>query len=311
MNNRADWLRDKKWGIFTHYLHGCQNSPEWTNNQGRGTTDWNECVEEFNPDLLAKQLHELGASYLGFTINQRTKYMCAPNDTYNRITGYKPGEACSHRDLIEDVYQAINKYHIDLMLYSSGDGPVDDPIAGPAMGFSSYEDKVTTDYVEKWASVLREYSLRYGKKVKAWLVDGCYEFIGYNGQMHAVLADALRAGNPDALVTVNHQLMHLTEQYSDCEDFICGEMNSFTTLPTERFIQGKQLHLWSFLGIPPMGMDENCGWNRARSKYTGEYLKHYVTSINNVGGAVTIDVCLNRDGSIDPVQYDVLKWLTK
>jgi hypothetical protein len=102
---------------------------------GKAPTSWNDCVNELDVGLIASQLKEAGAGYLFFTLMQGTQYLCAPNDTYNKITGYRPGEAASERDLINDLYNALNPFNIDLYLYYTGDGPFRDPVAGPAFGF--------------------------------------------------------------------------------------------------------------------------------------------------------------------------------
>lgn len=69
-------------------------------------------------DFWAKQLQELGCGFFGITMMQVTKTMLAPNASYDRITGYNPGEACAERDLVMDLSDELKKYDIDLMLYS-------------------------------------------------------------------------------------------------------------------------------------------------------------------------------------------------
>jgi hypothetical protein len=54
-------------------------------------------------------MKETGAGYVIFTIMQQQRFMIAPNETFNRLTGYKTGEACSSRDLIEELYQTLHK----------------------------------------------------------------------------------------------------------------------------------------------------------------------------------------------------------
>lgn len=41
---------------------------------------------------------------------QCERYMCAPNDTYDQITGFKPGEACAERDHIGDLLDALRSF---------------------------------------------------------------------------------------------------------------------------------------------------------------------------------------------------------
>ena len=308
MTHKTDWFRDKKWGMFIHLLNGVQNSPGRAANMGAGSTDWSEYIEKLDADFIADQIAEVNAGYLCLTIMQRSKHMLAPNATYDRVTGYGPGEACARRDFIEDMYQALSRRGVDLFLYYTGDGPLDDPQAGKAFGYTSQNDKVPLEFVQKWAGVVEEYSRRYGKKVRAWWADGCYAFIGYDEPKLKIMADAMKAGNPDALVALNIGVEKRVSAYSISDDFTTGEMNDFTDLPDSRFIGGSQWHTLSFLGIPPDGSPYN-GWCQPGVKYTGEYMRDYVTKVNERGGVVTIDVCMFRDGHIDKDQMEVLRAL--
>ena len=311
MAHKTDWFRDKKWGMFIHLLNGVQNSPGRAANMGAGSTDWSEYIEKLDADFIADQVAEVNAGYLFLTIMQGSKHMLAPNETYDRITGYKPGEACAKRDFVDDMYQALSKRGIDLLLYYTGSGPVYDPVAGPAFGYSNIEtQKVTVEFVQKWADMAREYSVKYGKKVRAWWADGCYPVFGYDEPKLKIIADAMRAGNPDTLVALNYinAVGEAVSEHSINDDFTAGEMNEFKDVPENRFIGGAQWHTLSFLGIPPDGIAYN-GWCQPGSRYTGEYMRDYVTKVNERGGVVTIDVCMFRDGHIDKEQMDVLRAL--
>ena len=308
MSHKTDWFYNKKWGVFIHLLDATQNNPNRAANMGAGKTDWSEYIDSLDADLIAGQIAEANAGYLCLTVMQRSKNMLAPNETFNRITGYKTGEACAKRDFIDDMYKALNKHGIDLLLYYTGDGPLDDPQAGKAFGYTSQNDKVPMEFVQKWADVVREYSIRYGSKVKAWWADGCYSFIGYDEPRLKIMAEALRAGNPDALVALNRGVEARVSAYSEHDDFTTGEMNDFTDLPDSRFISGAQWHTLSFLGVPPDGNIYN-GWCQPGVKYTGEYMRDYITKVHERGGVVTIDVCMFRDGRIDKDQMNVLRKL--
>ncbi|MCL2814791.1 MAG: hypothetical protein FWD23_09350 [Oscillospiraceae bacterium] len=308
MAHKTDWFHDKKWGMFIHLLDGVQNNPGRAANMGKGKTDWSGYIDSLDADFIASQIAEVNAGYLCLTIMQRSKYMLAPNTTYDRITGYKPGEACAKRDFIEDIYSALNKRGIDLLLYFTGDGPLDDPQAGGSFGYVSQNDKVSAEFVSKWAGVVEEYSKKYGAKVRGWWADGCYAFIGYDEEKLKIMADALRAGNRDALVALNLGVEKRVSAYSVSDDFTTGEMNDFTDLPDSRFIGGAQWHTLSFLGVPPDGNIYN-GWCQPGTKYTGAYMRDYITKVNGRGGVVTVDVCMFRDGHIDEDQMNVLRAL--
>ena len=106
--NAIDRFYSRKWGVFNHYITTLQNNPESEHSYGRQTS-WDENVKEFDTEHLAKTLHEMGAGHYIIVIMQGYKYMIAPNATFDRIAGTVPGEACSTRDLIEDLYASLSK----------------------------------------------------------------------------------------------------------------------------------------------------------------------------------------------------------
>jgi NedA-like, galactose-binding domain/Alpha-L-fucosidase len=294
MNPNTDWFQKAGYGVFVHYLAGLQNSREQIHSLGR-ETPWDECVREFDTERFADTMAEVGAGYVIFTVMQVSRFMIAPNATYDRITGYRPGEACATRDLIEDLYQSLSKRKIPLMLYYTGDGPRADPRAAPAF---EWQSPVTKEFVEKWASVAREYGERYGEKVVGYWTDGCYPFIGYDEEKLGILADALKAGNPKRIVALNRGVDPQVMSYTPHEDFTCGEQNRFFDMPVTRFLDGEQWHILSFMGT---------GWGQPGSQYTKRELAEYVFDVSQRGGVVSIDVLLFRDGSLDRSQVEVLK----
>ena len=203
----TEWFASRKWGIFTHCFHF--GNDNFIKSRGGPVPEYNEFINNFDTEKFARALNETNCGYLMFTMGQGQKYWCAPNENFNRITGYKTGEACSRRDLIEDLLNALEKYDIPLFLYFTGDGPYADPKAGKAMGFcpdGTIEGRqyITEKFIKNWGSVLREYSLRYGNRVKGWWVDGCYDFFGYTDEFLNELKKCARAGNPDALCAFNN-----------------------------------------------------------------------------------------------------------
>lgn len=308
--HKTDWFYNKRWGVFNHYLYGAQLDPEHPGKAASELYGWNEYVNKFDTDLLAKQLHEAGAGYYIITIMQRSQYMLAPNETYNKITGYKPGEACCERDLIADLIKSLDKYDIPLGLYYTGDGPLNDPKAGKSMGnFTEIpgehpKDPVSVEFVTKWASVAAEYSKRYGDKIKLWWVDGCYDFNGYDEEKLAIMAAGVKAGNPNALVSLNCGVKgDRVYGYSLSDDFTTGEMLSFEDVPDQRFIDGAQWHTLSYLS--PVN------WGAPGTRYDGAYMRDYVNRVHEKGGVVSIDCAVRVDGSIDPEQLEVLKAINK
>ncbi len=302
-NPNTDWFSKAGYGVFVHYLEDLQNAPDQLHSLGRRTT-WDQCVHDFDTKRFGQAMADAGAGYVIFTMHQRTRFLIAPNATFDRLTGYRPGEACATRDLVEDLYQALHAHNIPLMLYWTGDGPREDARAAAALG---WKEPVPTDYVRKWASVVQEYGERYGDKVAGWWVDGSYRFIGYDQAKLGILATALKAGNARRIVAFNPGVEDKVRPYSRHEDFTCGEQNTFLDQPVSRWIDGEQWHILSFLG----GGSSRIGaaWAMPGVKYSKQELVDYIFAVNQAGGVVSIDAMLFRDGGLDRSQMEVLKAL--
>jgi hypothetical protein len=298
-NPNTDWFQQAGWGVFVHYLESLQNNPAELHSLGKKTS-WDECVNEFDVEKFAEQIVQTRAGYVVFTMQQRTRFIVAPNSTFDRLTGYRPGEACSTRDLVDALYQALHPRGIALLLYWTGDGPRDDLQAAKALGWTEQQSEA---YVRHWASVVREYGERYGDKVKGWWVDGCYPWIGYDETKLGIMAEAVMAGGPQRIIALNVGVQDKVRAYTKWEDFTTGEQNEFKDVPESRWVGGEQWHILSFLGC------SHQGWGTPGAKYKKSELADYVRKVNERGGVVSIDAMLYRDGGLDRSQLELLKAL--
>ena len=304
MAHITDKLFNKKWGIFTHFLARSEEN----------AVTWAQRVNAVDTDYIAKTLHEIKAGYYCITMMQGWKFMIAPNETFDRITGNAPGEACSQRDLPLDLYHSLQKYGIDLYLYFTGDGPYKDLKEGSAFGFAAPRaGGVTEEFVTKWAGVLREYAVRYGDKVEGWWVDGCYRGtyewgdFRFNEGLVKIYYNAIKAGNPQALTAFNDGVKpELVREYP-FSDFTGGEQNDFTVIPPARFIDGAQAHILAPLGTAPGAGSED--WGKKGCKRNAEYISGYINKVNANGGVVTVDVHLSPENRFDDEQLDLLRSL--
>ena len=293
----------RRWGVFTHFLYGAPGSQINTAAECR---DWNLAVNNFDAEKLARQLKEAGAGYYFITVMQGQKYMIAPNEMFDSICGTQPGEACAKRDLIADLYASLSKYDIDLCLYFTGDGPWKDEVCGPKFGFSHPRGTVTMDFVKKWSSVLAEYANRYGDKIKAWWIDGCYDHFGYNDENLKLYYDAVKGGNPNALVTFNNGVKEDFCKWCKWEDYTAGEFNDLSIVPQKAFYSGSRAHI-----LAPLGVAET-QWGRWRQRgvsHDNQYLKDYVSAVNRAGGFVTIDIFIDENGNLDEEQLHTIQGL--
>lgn len=286
-----------RWGIFTHFLYG---DPGELYSEKGGSDYWNRRVENFDTDRIADRLYDAGAQYYFITVMQGQKYMIAPNKTFDKICGTNPGEACANRDLIADLYDSLSRYNIDLCLYYTGDGPWLDPECGVKMGLTNPRGKVSDTFVRNWANVLAEYAEKYGNKIKAWWFDGCYDWLlEYNNEKLTCYYDAVKYGNPDVKVAFNNGVKDQCCKYYIKEDYTAGEFNDLNVIPNKAYYDGARAHI-----LAPMGSHS---WHSKGLRYSGEYLKKYVTDVNNAGGMVTLEMYIDDNGELDDEQLAAAK----
>ncbi len=313
MKNPAEFLAEKKWGVFSHYLYHSVCKPGEIHNRGVGEISWNDAVNMFDVERVAYTLHKMNAGYYFITLQQGTRHMLAPNETYDKIAGTLPGEACAKRDLPMELAHELEKYGIDLCLYYTGDGPHSDPEIGPKFGFTGSAGEgrhVDRDFCEKWASVASEYAERYGSLVKAWWMDGFYEdFFGYTNELRGIYHKAIKKGNPDAAVAFNNGVKDGFWRVYPEEEFICGEFNDFLLIPYNKYIEGAQAHVLAPLGYDRENLNVGYGWSQPGVRHTKEYMRDYIRRVSQVGGAVSVDILTHIDGSFDVEQEAVMRWV--
>lgn len=203
--DKKEWFSSRKWGLF----HSCL--PSWNNHyypNQKTYKSFNDRINNFDVDKYAKAISELNPGYLFFTIMHNSQYMCAPNNTFDQITGYTPGEACSERDLILDLITALEKYDIPLFLSIDAIGPIKNAYAADKFGYYDIVSQyVGEDFIEKWSAVIREYAVRYKEKIHGWMFRCSYDrlgFAGHDDDFFKAFNDAVRSGNKNALIAFNN-----------------------------------------------------------------------------------------------------------
>ena len=124
-----------------------------------------------------------------------------------------------------DLYKSLHPRGIRLMLYLPCQVPNRDAGAQEAFGLprGAKDQPVDLAFAEKWAEVIREWSVRYGDRVAGWWFDGGYEWIGFHDEIADLYADAARSGNPEAIVTFNPGVKLI--RWTRAEDYTAGELN--------------------------------------------------------------------------------------
>lgn len=302
LNPNTQWLRDAKWGLFAHYLVHMPSAPV---PDDMTPEKWNKKVNSFKVKELADQLTALKTPYFFITIGQGGGYYCSPNKKYEEFFG--PGEGrLSSRDLVLDLAKELTSRGIKMCVYL------------PAVGRGE-----PAKVQEMWREVIAEWSLRWGKLVSAWWIDGA---VFQEPEVYKAYTGAFKAGNEDAIIAYNvgpvgmnrQQLLPVTEY----EDFLAGECDyvlpTCATIPGDlgkHFnyyaksdyyrgpdISGDQLHFLNFLGE---------WWGTGEPRFSDELVISWTRHINENQGAVTWDLPLSDSGIISDKYFRQIKALAK
>lgn len=314
-SDNTEWLARCGWGVFCHYL---ADSPGFAGGSHITSEAWNRQVDAFDVPGLGRQLESVGVPYFFITIGQNSGYFLSPNAVYDELVGIRPSK-CSQRDLVADLYDELHPKGIDLLVYLPSGAPAKDPVAVSQLewewGFEGgwpegwgarRSGKRLAGFQTKWEAVIREWSLRWGSKVRGWWIDGCY----FADEMyrHATapnfrsFAAALKAGNPQALVAFNPGVLLPVICHSEHEDYTAGEIAE--ALPEcpgawmERNGHLARYHILSYLG-------EN--WCRGKPRFPTSLVAGYTQHIVGKGGAITWDVPIQEHGLIPEIYLDQLR----
>jgi hypothetical protein len=306
--DRAAFMRQARWGIMTHYLADWIARRE-SFNGGRMTVEkWNQLVDGFDVEALAKNVESVGAGYYLLSIGQNSGFYLSPNATYDKFVGNEPSK-CSRRDLVADVYEPLNRRGIRLMVYLPSGAPNGDRPAREALQWQNGAFR-NREFQIKWESVIREWSMRWGTRVSGWWFDGCY----WPNTMYRTedepnfksFAAAARAGNPNSALAFCPGVVYRTISITTHEDYIAGEVSDITKWDLRRnsgsFVDGSQLHVLSYLGER---------WGGGNPRYTVEQVVEFSKKVVAAGGAITWDVPTRNDGTFAPEFIEQLSAIGK
>ena len=290
--DRAAWMREARWGVMTHYL------ADWKAREFKldmNVEQWNKLVDGFDTEGLARQLESAGAGSYLITIGQNSGYYLSPNATYDKIVGIQPSK-CSRRDLVADLYAALQKRGIKLMVYLPSGAPAGDSVANKALEWRNgpYPHR---EFQLKWEQVIREWAERWGNKVAGWWFDGCYfpnsMYRSGDAPNFASFAAAARAGNPNRALAFNPGVVYRILSVTPHEDYTAGEIDQPDRVSIRRSADGKvdgtQIQMLSYLGKT---------WGLGEPRFTAEQVAAHSRNVWNAGGAVTWDVPVQLNGTI-------------
>jgi hypothetical protein len=305
--DKTQWFADCGWGVFSHWLGAPASSDGGAELSSEA---WNDRVDAFDIEGLAQQLESISAPYLFITIGQNSGHFLSPNATYDEIVGIDPSK-CSRRDLVGDLYDVLQPRGIELLVYLPSGAPGADPVAVSALewewGFpGSWPHDWTPPkrevrlvaFQRNWEAIIREWSTRWGEKVRGWWIDGCY----FADQMYrhddepsfASFAAAMRAGNPDSLVTFNPGLRLPVICHSSVEDYTAGELMEFLPECPGAWLERKD-HKARYHSLCYLGED----WGKGDApRFPNELVAGYTKHVLSKGGVMSWDVPVEFSGLI-------------
>jgi hypothetical protein len=299
---RADttWFKACRWGVLACYLADTASNLQPI---ALSAAAWNERVDRFDVAALAAQLAALRVPYLILSLGQNSGHYLAPNAAYDRIVGRSPSHL-SRRDIIAELAAALHPHRIPLLVYLPATAPRNDALAKARLEGATGEHG--PDMRRHWEDVCREWALRWGPAIAGWWIDGPYDAPAYqqpDAPNYRSLAEALKAGNPDAIVCFNNGLRTPIYSITEYEDYTPGEIErDLTVAPGMRmdpprldaypeFVNGARLHALTIMGE---------WWGQGPVRFPDELTIGYTKFINRRGGVVTWDVPIRPDGTLDP-----------
>jgi hypothetical protein len=303
--DRAAWMHDAKFGVMTHYL------ADWiaqTTHEPMSIERWNRLVDGFDVERMGDQLKSVGAAYYIISIGQNSGYYLSPNAVYDKLTGITPSKL-SKRDLVSDMYEALHKRGIRLMVYLPSGAPAGDKTADAALEWRNgpYRNR---EFQQKWEQIIREWSVRWGKKVEGWWFDGCYwpntMYRTTDAPNFASFGAAARAGNPATAVAFNPGVIHRLISITPYEDYIAGEIDDPDKISIRRAVDGKQdgaqLQVLTHLGEQ---------WGKGAPRYKADQAVEWSKKVWAQGGAITWDTPVDPAGTIAPPLLEQLAAIGK
>ena len=283
------WLRDARWGFFTHFLAHMASDPASVMSREK----WIRKVDSLDAKKLAAQLADLKTPYFFITIGQHRMHYCAPNKTFDDYFGKDTGVR-TERDLIADIARELSARNIRMCVYIN------------TYGFQHADGINRNDSGGRdcWIEVLREWSERWGSSVSAWWLDG-------GGKVplpvYRKYFDAMKSGNKDALVATKLWWHFPTPEV--LEDYTDGESGFLLQVDAMHFQRARPgvtdklpLHFLSFLGE---------FWGIGEPRFPVEVVTGWTRHINNLGGTVSWDCPVTDEGMIPEKVYDQLAVLSK
>ena len=279
----TEWMAKAGYGLMFH----------WTSQSvGRDGTNkpFAQAVDDFPVDRFVEMAEATGAGYVLVTVGHAQPYCPAPLSSWEK---YFPGKT-TKRDLIAELSQALNAKGIRLMCYF------------PAHVIGKYPRASSQEFTQMTSDIVKEFGERYGDRVAGYWFDGFYQcFEKYPDFSFRDFYKVCKAGNSSRIIAVNSWIYPSVTEW---QDYWAGEVASPVGLPvngTNARGPGQELRYQSLIIMEPYWVQQKVEMPKPR--FDAQTLGEYVSQCKKNGGAVTINLGIYQDGSVDPKAVDLLK----
>ena len=295
IHKKADWMSKGKYGLFVHWS---ANSTGYFTPEKRGRW-FQESVKMFDVQHFAEQVARTGAAWVTFTATHQGFYWPAPSKAVDAVMPNRT----SKRDLLGEIIDELDKRGIKTLFYiHSGYNGLESTPWRKAIG-ADYSLANSSKFNDNMVAILRECSMRYGKKLKGFgYIDGCLMH-DYPLDPHwESWAKAIKAGNPDALIGFSSNLGPSVSVFSELSTRDGGGGLSQPT--TDQIGFGKQYGdvapaWWCFMDSWLINKPMNATWSQYKPVHKEQQYVDYFKSMAKKGIPVTINLLMTSEVTKD------------
>jgi hypothetical protein len=211
---KRDWMLRGKYGLFMHYQYrillgrSVRTTPQFPKPSEMDAAHWNKFVDGFDVAGFARQAGEGKVGWVIFCLDDHYfAWPCAPNETFDRFTGFAPGEKCSRRDLIAELARELDRRGVKLIVYTAIlNGYMKEPkVTAALLDDGNNQTAPSRESRKRRLAVLKEYADRYGDKVAGWWFDGV-ELNSYREAPDdwSAVGRIARTANPNAVIAFSY-----------------------------------------------------------------------------------------------------------
>ncbi len=180
-----------------------------------------------------------------------------------------------------------------------------------AASLTKYPKASEEEFSRIMTEVVTEFGEHYKEKVAGYWFDCCYQAKEkYPGFSFREFFKTCKAGNPDRIVALNSWIY---PNVSEWQEYWAGETANPVGLPLKGTTQengpGAGLRYHALLIMEPYWVQQKV--EMPRPQFTAQKLGDYIAQCKANGGAVTINLGIYQDGTVDPHAVDVLKEVRK